>query len=71
MHGSLLATSQTSLKRQSLDISKRDKTPTNPINYRPIALLEVPGKIFERLIQSRLKTFLNDNNILKERQHGF
>ena len=52
-------------------IPKKDKTLTDPINYRPISLLEVPGKIFERLIQSRLNTFLAENNIIKERQHGF
>ncbi len=34
-------------------------------------MLEVPGKLFERVIQSRLNTFLLDNNVLHERQHGF
>ncbi len=34
-------------------IPRKDKSPTNPINYRPISLLEIPGKIFERAIQSR------------------
>lgn len=52
-------------------IPKKDKAPTNPKNYRPISLLEVPGKFFERVIQSRLKTFLAENNIINERQHGF
>ncbi len=52
-------------------IPKKDKSPINPINYRPISLLEVPGKIFEKLIQSRLNNFLSENNIIKERQHGF
>ncbi len=52
-------------------IPKKDKAPTNPKNYRPISLLEVPGKIYERIIQSRLKTFLAENNIINERQHGF
>ncbi len=52
-------------------IPKKDKSPLYPINYRPISLLEVPGKIFERLIQARLNTFLTEHNTLKERQHGF
>ncbi len=52
-------------------IPKKDKNLKNPINYRPISLLEVPGKIFERAILARLNTFLSENNILKERQHGF
>ncbi len=52
-------------------IPKKDKTLTDPINYCPISLLEVPSKIFERIIQARLNTFLTENNILKERQHGF
>ena len=52
-------------------IPKKDKSPLNPINYRPISLLEVPGKIYERLIQARLNTFLTEKNIIKERQHGF
>lgn len=52
-------------------IPKKDKAPTNPINYRPISLLEVPGKIFERTILARLNTFLTENNIINERQHGF
>lgn len=52
-------------------IPKKDKTPINPINYRPISLLEVPGKIFEKIIQARLNSFLIENNVLKERQHGF
>ncbi len=29
-------------------IPKKDKSPLNPINYRRISLLEVPGKMFEK-----------------------
>ncbi len=52
-------------------IPKTDKSPLNPTNYRPISLLEVPGEIFERLVQARRNTFLFENNIIEGRQHGF
>ncbi len=32
---------------------------------------EVPGKLYERIILARLNTFLSENNIIKDRQHGF
>ncbi len=52
-------------------IPKDNKTPKNPLNYRPISLLEVPGKIFEKIILNRLTSYLIDNNTIKDRQHGF
>ena len=52
-------------------IPKQNKTSTDPKNYRPISLLEVPGKLFEKIINKRLRTFLETNKILPESQHGF
>ncbi len=52
-------------------IPKKGKSPIQPINYRPISLLEVLGKLYERVIQGRLSTFIYVNNIIQERQHGF
>lgn len=52
-------------------IPKTNKSPKYPLNYRPISLLEVPGKMYERIILGRLNTFLAENNIIKDRQHGF
>ena len=40
-------------------------------NYRPISTLPVLSKIFERLMCSRLKQFLSQNNILVNHQFGF
>ena len=40
-------------------------------NYRPISLLSVTSKIFERAFANRLKTFLNSANILTQNQYGF
>ncbi len=52
-------------------ISKANKTPQNALNYRPISLLEVPGKILEKIILSRLNSYLTEHNIINNRQHGF
>ncbi len=52
-------------------IPKGNKPPTDPLNHRPISLLEVPGKLFEKIIQGRLNHFLSLNNIIHDRQHGF
>ena len=52
-------------------IPKESKSPKNPLNYRPISLLEVPGKIFEKIILVRMNAYITDTNIIKDRQHGF
>ena len=46
-----------------------DKTLLN--NYRPISILPVFSKIFERLMYNRLLKHLDNNNILCEQQYGF
>lgn len=51
--------------------SKPGKDPSNPTSYRPITLLPVLGKIYERLINQELKRYLEDNNLLPESQAGF
>lgn len=52
-------------------LPKPNKSPYSHINYRPISLLEVPGKIFETIINRRLIQFLDNNNLHNPRQHGF
>ena len=52
-------------------ILKPGKVGTDPINYRPISLLEVTGKIYERIINERLMKFLEQNNKLNTNQYGF
>ena len=52
-------------------IHKKGKSSTDPLNYRPFALLESVGKIYERIINRRLRLFLEDNNKLYYHQFGF
>ena len=40
-------------------------------NYRPISLLNVLSKIFERVIYDRLYSFFDKNNLFTCRQYGF
>jgi len=40
-------------------------------NYRPISLLPVFSKITEKLMYSRLMSFVTKNNTLNDVQHGF
>ena len=40
-------------------------------NYRPVSLLPICGKIFERLIFNELFNFLLENNLILPNQSGF
>ena len=48
---------------------KNDKQLTK--NYRPVSLLPVCGKIFEKTIYNSLFRYLEDNNLLNGNQSGF
>ena len=52
-------------------IPKEGKDNTNPQNYRPIALLDNIGKLFEKIINSRLRNYLEENNLYNFQQYGF
>ena len=45
--------------------------PLLSINYRPISLLPIFSKIFEKLIYSRMYEFLESNKLIYSRQFGF
>ena len=52
-------------------IPKKQKSKLNPINYRPISLLEPIGKLYESIINKRIKWYLEDTNKLHDCQFGF
>ena len=45
--------------------------PKNVLNYRPISLLSSLSKILEKIVSSRLHSFVNMNNSLSSQQFGF
>lgn len=44
---------------------------SHPGNYRPISVLPVISKIFEKILYNRLETFLDSINFLYNKQYGF
>ena len=43
----------------------------DPNNYRPISLLSVFNRIFEKLMYKRLKSFFEVNDLFYESQYSF
>jgi len=48
---------------------KGDKT--DPGNYRPISVIPVVSKVFEKIIYDQLFAYFNENNLLVQNQSGF
>ena len=42
-----------------------------PGNYRPISLLPIIGKVFEKIVFNRVYSFVTEKNILVKNQYGF
>jgi hypothetical protein len=65
--GSFPDTLKTSIIKPIL--KKGDKSRVN--NYRPISLIPVWSKIFEKAMQARLSSFINKHNLIRGEQNGF
>ena len=57
------------LSRVSPIFKEGDRQDIN--NYRPISVLPICMKIFEKLVHKQLSHYLDRNNILSENQSGF
>ncbi|KAG6458312.1 hypothetical protein O3G_MSEX010807 [Manduca sexta] len=61
---------------ESLKIAKvtpiyKSGSKLDPGNYRPISVLPVLSKVFERVLYNRLETFLKSIKLLYDKQYGF
>jgi len=52
-------------------LRKGNKPLDDPSSYRPLCMLDSMGKLFEKILDNRLRTFLEDNKSLNQRQYGF
>jgi hypothetical protein len=52
-------------------IAKPGKPPTEAASCRPISLLPVLSKIFERLLRKRINEIINSDNLIPMHQFGF
>ena len=52
-------------------IPKPNKSHSNPFNFRPISLLNIIGKLLEKIVTNRFLYFLEYHNILSDFQFGF
>ncbi|KFM76920.1 Hypothetical protein in type-1 retrotransposable element R1DM, partial [Stegodyphus mimosarum] len=50
---------------------KKHRDPAHPESYRPICLLSALGKVFEKILMSRLRHHLYVTRYLSPTQHGF
>lgn len=55
----------------TVGVPKPGKDPHDKASYRPIALLSVLSKIFEKIINKRLVQFIDNSDIIPDIQFGF
>ena len=54
-----------------IPIHKPGKPTNDPSSYRPISLLSVLGKVFERLLLKRIQAHISSTELLPQEQFGF
>ena len=49
----------------------KDGSKTECGNYRPISVICIVAKVFEKLVYNQLRSFMKENNIIIDEQSGF
>ena len=58
-------------KARVIALLKPGKPPRDPSSYRPISLLNVWAKVFEKIILARLQSHVDANKLIPDVQYGF
>ena len=59
------------LKISKIEAVFKSDDPTDPNNYRPISLLSIYNRIFEKLMYARMISFIEKHDLLYNVQYGF
>ena len=54
-----------------ISVLKPGKDPALPSSYRPISLLDTIGKLFEKILLSRILHVLSESGLMRDEQFGF
>jgi hypothetical protein len=54
-----------------ISILKPGKDPAQPTSYRPISLLDTIGKVFEKILLTRILREVGKRGLLRDEQFGF
>jgi hypothetical protein len=57
--------------RSRVTHSEARKDPTPPSSYRPISLFDTVGKVFEKILFTRILREVNEPGLLRDEQFGF
>ena len=54
-----------------ISIVKPGRDPAQPVSYRPISLLDTIGKLFEKILLTRIMHQVGECGLLRDEQFGF
>ena len=57
--------------RKSYSTFQRGKSLHSDFNYRPISIVPIVAKVFERIIYDQVYSYVTENNLISSQQYGF
>ena len=66
-----ISTFPESMKEATIKCIHKKNSTEDPANYRPLSILPIMSKIFERAAVDQIVTFLESNNLISRNQHAY